>query len=307
MPEQQTPNLQEVSQLQTQLQVNAEALNRVDMERTLLMRGVDPAALASLAKGAAPLTERARLEVERQQLKQQLRDMERHYTAAHPAVRDAATRLQQVEEQIKTLPPDPVVSEDSQDNSPAAVRLQLLDREAKRLTADQARITSQITAYRGKIEAVPVREQQMAELDRNYSITKEHYQSLLDKTFYAGMAADLERKQQAEHFTILDAAQVPERPFKPKRMLMLGAAFLAALAFSIGLAWFRDSMDSSLKVERQLQAMLPANVPLLTAIPNLPDSATRRHTLRLAVLATLVTLIGCALELGLFINLHPIL
>jgi succinoglycan biosynthesis transport protein ExoP len=307
MPEQQTANLQEVSQLQTQLQVNAEALNRLDMERTLLMHGVDPAALSSTSRGAAPLTERGRLEADRLQLKQQLRDMERRYTAAHPAVRDAATRLQQVEEQIKTLPPDPVVSEDSQDTSPAAVRLQLIDREAKRLTAEQARITSQITAYRGKIEAVPVREQQMAELDRNYSITKEHYQSLLDKTFYAGMAADLERKQQAEHFTILDAAQVPERPFKPKRLLMLAAAFLAALAFSIGLAWVKDSMDSSLKVERQLQAMLPANVPLLTAIPNLPDSATRRHALRFAVLATLVTLIGCAVEAGLLIKLHPIL
>jgi polysaccharide biosynthesis transport protein len=277
------------------------------MERTLLMRGLDPAGLGSAAKGAAPLTERGRLEAERLQLKQQLRDMERHYTAAHPAVRDAATRLQQVEEQINTLPPDPVVSEDAQDNSPATVRLQLLDREAKRLTAEQARITSQIAAYQSKIEAVPVREQQMAELDRNYSITKEHYQSLLDKTFSAGMAADLERKQQAEHFTILDAAQVPERPFKPKRMFMLPAAFLAALAFSIGLAWLKDNMDSSLKVQRQLKAMLPANVPLLTAIPNLPDSASRRHALRFAVLAALATLIGCALEAGLFIKLQPIL
>jgi polysaccharide chain length determinant protein (PEP-CTERM system associated) len=307
MPEQQTANLQEVSQLQTQLQVNAEALNRLDVERTLLMRGLDPAGAGSLPKGSAPLTERARLEAERVQLRQQLLDLEGRYTSVHPAVRQAAARMQKLEEQIKALPPDPVVSEDGQDNSPAAVRLQLLDREAKRLNAEQARITSQISAYRSKIDAVPIREQQMAELDRNYSITKEHYQSLLDKTFSAGMAADLERKQQAEHFTILDVAQVPERPFKPRRARLLPAAFLAALAFSIGLAWMKDTMDNSLKVERQLKAMLPAQVPLLTAIPRLPDSAARRRALRFAVVVVLVTLMGCALEAGLFLKLHPIL
>jgi polysaccharide biosynthesis transport protein len=306
MPEQQTANLQEVSQLQTQLQVNAEALNRVDMERTLLMRGLDTTGSGSVLKAAAPLTERARLEAQKEQLKQQVLEMEGRYTAVHPAVRDAAARLDRVEKQIKALPPDPVVP-DAQDNSPATVRLQLLDREAKRLTAEQARITSQISAYRNKIDAVPVREQQMAELDRNYSITKEHYQSLLDKTFSAGMAADLERKQQAEHFTILDAAQVPERPFKPSRMPLLLGAFLAALVFSIGLVWVKDNMDSSLKVERQLKAMLPAHVPLLTAIPKLPDAAAQRRALRFAVVAGLVTLIGCALEAGLFLKLHPIL
>jgi polysaccharide biosynthesis transport protein len=308
MPEQQAANLQALSQLQAQFQANAEALSRLEMERTLLTRGLDPDAPGSPPKTAAvPVTERARLEAERLQLKQQLIDLERRYTGAHPEMRDATARLQRVEEQLKTLPPDPPPVPDAQENSPATVRLQLLDREAKRLTADQARITAQIGSYRSKVDAVPVREQQMAELDRNYSVSKEHYQSLLDKTFSAGMAADLERKQQAEHFTILDMAQVPERPFKPKRMLMLPGAFLAALALSIGLARLKDTMDSSLKVERELKAMLPGDVPLLASIPRVPDAVSRRRALWFAVMATLVTLIGCALEAGLFIKLHPIL
>ena len=63
----------------------------------------------------------------------------------------------------------------------------------------------------------------------------------------------------------------------------------------------------TLLLVRQIKAMLPANVPLLTAIPNLPDSASRRHALRFAVLAVLATLVGCALEAGLFIKLQPIL
>ena len=118
----------------------------------------------------------------------------------------------------------------------------------------------------------------MAELNRNYSVSKDHYQSLLDKTFSAGMAADLEKKQQAEHFTILDLAQVPEKPFKPKRGLMLLGAFFGALAMSLGLAYLGDMMNSTVKFERELKAMLPANVALLAVVPQLQSASDRRST-----------------------------
>jgi len=187
------------------------------------------------------------------------------------------------------------------------VRLQILDREAKRLTEDQKRITGQMASYRSKVDAVPVREQEMAELNRNYSVSKDHYQSLLDKTFSAGMAADLEKKQQAEHFTILDLAQVPEKPFKPKRGLMLLAALLAALATSLGLAYLKDMLNGTVKFERELKSMLPASVPLLAVVPQLQAAADRRSAVRFAVIAVVISLVGCALEVGLFLKLHPIL
>ena len=141
-------------------------------------------------------------------------------------------------------------------------------------------------------------------MNRNYSVSKEHYQSLLDKTFSAGMAADLEKKQQAEHFTILDLAQVPEKPFKPKRGLLFVGAFLAALAISLGLAYVRDMMNSSVKFERELKAMLPASIPLLAVVPQLQAASDRRSSIRFAVIAVVISLIGCALEAGLFLKLH---
>lgn len=306
MPEQEAGNLQTLAQLQMQFQANADALNRLEVERTLLTRGLEPAGPARTAL-PSPVTERMRLEAERRQLKEHLLELERRYTDAHPEVTAASARLRQVEEKLKTLPSDPPVTEDSHDSSAVSVRLQLLDREAKRLTQEQARITAQMGSYRAKVDAIPVREQQMAELDRNYSVSKEHYQSLLDKTFSAEMAADLERRQQAEHFTILDRAQTPERPFKPKRQLMLPAAFLAALALSVGLACVKDALDGSVKIERELKALLPLNVPLLATVPKLRGRADRHRAVRFAVLATLATLAGCALEVGLFLKLHPIL
>lgn len=291
--------------MQTQFQANADALNRLEVERTLLSRGLENPGTGE-AKAAPVLTERAKLEDERRRLRARLQDLQNRYTSAHPEVVDTASQLQRVEDRLKTLPPDPVVAE-VHDNTAVTVRLQLLDRESKRLTQEQERITGQMASYRSKVDAVPVREQEMAELNRNYSVSKDHYQSLLDKTFSAGMAADLEKKQQAEHFTILDLAQVPEKPFKPKRGLMFIGAFLGALAMSLSLAYLADMMNSSVKFERELKAMLPANVPLLAVVPQLQSAADRRSSIRFAVIAAVISLIGCALEAGLFLKLRSIL
>jgi polysaccharide chain length determinant protein (PEP-CTERM system associated) len=302
MPEQQSANLQALSQLQTQFQANVEALNRLEVERTLLSRGLESS--GSGVVKTPPLTERARLEAERQQLKTQLQELQSRYTSAHPEVVSVTSRLQHVEDRLKVLPPDPPAAS-AQDSNSLAVRLQLLDRETKRLNDDQARLTQQMNSYRGKVDAVPVVEQQMAELNRNYGVSKEHYQSLLDKTFSAGMAADLERRQQAEHFTILDLAQVPERPFKPKRQLMIMAVLVGALALSLGLAYLKDMLNGTLKLERELKTLLPPGVPLLAAVPKLQDSAGKRRAIRFAVVAALITVIGFALEAGLYFRLHP--
>ncbi|HEX4602550.1 MAG TPA: GNVR domain-containing protein [Candidatus Angelobacter sp.] len=306
MPEQQPANMQALTQLQGQFQANADALNRLEVERTLLSRGLESNNSGSV-KTVPVVTERSRLEAERRQLKSQLQDLQNRYTSAHPEVVDTASRLQRVEERLKLMPPDPPVVAEVQDNTAVSVRLQLIDREAKRLTDDQKRITGQMGSYRAKVDAVPVREQEMAELNRNYSVSKEHYQSLLDKTFSAGMAADLEKKQQAEHFTILDLAQVPEKPFKPKRALMFLGSIFGAFAFSLGLAYGKDMLNDTLKLERELKAMLPASIPLLAAVPQLQLAADRRRSIRFVVFAVIVTLVGCALEAGLYFKLHPIL
>lgn len=303
MPEQQPANMQALTQLQGQFQANADALNRLEVERTLLSRGLE-SGNSGAEKVVPVVTERAKLESERHRLRAQLQDLQNRYTSAHPEVVDTASQLQRVETRLKALPPDPPMAAEVQDNTAVTVRLQLLDREAKRLTEEQKNLTGQMASYRAKVDAVPVREQEMAELNRNYSVSKEHYQSLLDKTFSAGMAADLEKKQQAEHFTILDLAQVPEKPFKPKRGLLFLGAFLAALAMSLGLAYVKDMMNSTVKFERELKSMLPASVPLLAVVPQLQASSDRRSSIRFAVIAVVISLIGCALEAGLFLKLH---
>ncbi len=305
IPEQQATNMQMLSQLNGQLQANSDALNRLDMQRTLLLRGDSQSVTAS---GPRPLSERARLEAEKRQLEEKLADLRRKYTADFPDTVEASQRLERVVAQLRSLPPeaDPSTDTGSKGNGDN-VQLVVINREMKRLNDDQKRIQEQIRMYRARVEASPLREQQMADLTRNYEASKANYQSLLDKTFSAGMAEDLERKQQAERFTILDTARTPERPFKPNRRALMFAALFGALAVCIGLAVGVDMLNPTIKSEAEIKNMIPANSSLLVAIPAIETPAEHRRHLMYVAVAIGVAVLACLAEAGFYWKVHPFL
>ncbi|MBZ5581446.1 MAG: hypothetical protein LAQ30_04430 [Acidobacteriia bacterium] len=78
-----------------------------------------------------------------------------------------------------------------------------------------------------------MREQEMAQITRDYEMSKENYKSLLDKQTAAAMSLDMERRQQSERFTILDRARIPEKPLKPKRPMLFAMGSAASLALGL--------------------------------------------------------------------------
>ena len=165
----------------------------------------------------------------------------------------------------------------------------------------------QTAALQARLDAVPLREQQYADLTRGYDIAKEQYRSLLTKKYSAEMAADLERKHGGENFTVLDAARIPERPFRPNRKLLLVSAFLGSWILPIVLVVGKDQMLTTVKTERHLQKILGQSVLILATIPAISVASERernRQYLRAAVFCTS----AIALLLALFLwRVHPIL
>jgi len=304
IPEQQATNMQMLAQLNAQMQANSDALNRLDMQRTVLLRGDGQTVTAT---GLRPLSERARLEAEKRQLEEKLADLRRKYTADFPDTVEASQRLERVVAQLRSLPADLDPSADTGKGGEDNVQLAVINREMKRLNDDQRRIQEQIRMYRARVEASPLREQQMADLTRNYEASKANYQSLLDKTFSAGMAEDLERKQQAERFTILDLARTPERPFKPNRRALMFAALFGALAACIALAVGVDMLNPSIKSETEIKKMIPANIPLLAAIPAIETPMEHRRHLMYIAVAIGVAVLACLVEVGFYWKVHPFL
>jgi len=303
IPEQQATNMQMLSQLNSQLQSNSDALNRLDIQRTMLLHGEGQPATAV---GPRPVSERARLEAEKRQLEDKLADLRRKYTADFPDTVEASQRLDRVTAQLRALPVDPdalASGKGGEDN----IQLSVINREMKRLTDDQKRIEEQIRMYRARVEASPLREQQMADLTRNYEVSKAEYESLLGKKHSAEMASDLDTNQQAERFTILDLARTPERPFKPDRRVMMFGSLFGALAVCIALAVAVDMVNPAIKTETDVRKILPATVGMLIAIPQIETAAERRRRLMFGALAIAICVLACCAELAFYWKVHPYL
>jgi len=303
IPEQQATNMQMLSQLNAQLQADSDALNRYEMQRTMLLRG-EPTGTVT---GPHPITERGRLEAERHQLEEKLADLRRKYTADFPDTVEASQRLERVKEQLRSLPRDPDPGTDTGKGAGDNVQLMVINREMKRLNDDQQRLEQQIHMYRARVEASPLREQQMTELTRNYEVSKAEYQSLLDKTHSAEMAADLESNQQAERFTILDPARTPERPFKPNRGAMMLGSLFGALAVGITLAVGVDMLNPTVKSEAEIKEMVPASVPLLVAIPVIETPAEHRRQMMHIAVGSGIAVLACLAEVVFYWKVHPFL
>jgi len=147
----------------------------------------------------------------------------------------------------------------------ATVRTQLavVKKELDMRVAERQRILRNIAEYQNKVERLPLREQELAAVTRDYEISKTNYKSLLDKKLSAGMATEMERRQQAERFTLQDPARVPTKPFKPKRLVLNGGVIFAGLALGLALALAIEFRRNQFLGEWEL----PPTVTVLGRVP----------------------------------------
>jgi hypothetical protein len=144
-------------------------------------------------------------------------------------------------------------------------QLALIEKELETRNAEQAQIKAEMGSYQSRVEKLPVREQQMAALTRDYETSKQNYQSLLDKKNSATMASDMERSEQSERFTVADPARVPEKPVKPRRELMYLLSSVGSLALCIVLAVGIEARKARFLGEWEL----PSTITVLGRIPEI--------------------------------------
>lgn len=229
-------------------------------------------------------------------LRNQLRNLKFRYSDKHPDViklQAAIAKLEQeqaAEQEAGSSDADSEELSGDTDTSGLAVsegmslfdaqkedlfaQLQMIGREVHNLHQDQKKIKEQMETYLRRIESGPQIEQMLVDLSRGYDQIRENYRSLLQKKFQAGLAENLERAQQAEQFTILDPAKLPDKPFKPRtRKILLLGCFLSLTA-GFGLAFLREYLDSSFFSAKELESSV--QIPVLASVPVITTDKDRR-------------------------------
>jgi polysaccharide chain length determinant protein (PEP-CTERM system associated) len=310
LPQQENSLLSTLSNMRVQLQGCQDAINRGEADKAMLETALSSAETfqstleqslrpraRSRAAGFDSVGTRPKLDSE--VLQERLDNLKTRYTADHPEVQDLEERIRRAKRDEQRELADSVrvagsmkSASDHADDGPVIatpdllrerervstlrVRLSTVNREIEAQKQVRDRIVSEIQQYEERINRLPLVEQQMAAVTRDYENSKANYKSLLDKELAAGIATDMERSQKSERFTIMDAAKVPEKPFKPKRLAIAAAGSLGGLIVGFLAGFLLEWRKRTLLGEWELpfDVVVLGRVPVIRLEPVTASSGT---------------------------------
>ncbi len=307
LPEQQQSNLQILSSLEVQLHAAVNALDRAEQEKTYLesMRAEyqalqrsqeDQDSSLSISSGS-PGT------VALNDLRRRLTELESKYTPQHPDVVSLKEQIAELEASEARLKPGRSEKQEGKAGTvlgTQAERLRLPEIES-RLRAVALEIENQrkqsddlsrrIGQIQSRLNLTPEREQQLAEVRRNYENSRENYQSLLQKRLQSELATNLEKRQQGEQFRIIDPASLPQKPVEPNRAQIILIGWVLGLCGGVGFPVLREITDGTLRTERDVNRW--TEIPVLMSLPILKSRGDeirgrRRRLLEIVAVAVLV-------------------
>jgi polysaccharide chain length determinant protein (PEP-CTERM system associated) len=280
LPEQMTSNLRTLDRLQVELQTINDSLKSAEDRKVLYQ-----AQLADLEKqytsmkpGVSIDTGLTLLLSRIEQLKEELSRLQALYKESYPDIALLKNQILELEEQLahsgsSEQATKATASIQSPLLSPSfisqrqviATQLQALNSEIASLRAKQNRTAALIRDYENRVEVTFGHEQQLLDLTRDYEMSRQNYQALLQKRLNARISENLEKRQKAEQFRIIDPAKIPEKPYKPDRVKIIILGSLLSVGAMAGLIFLRDFLKPSYHRPEDFQDTV--QLPVLATIP----------------------------------------
>jgi polysaccharide chain length determinant protein (PEP-CTERM system associated) len=259
-----------VQELPELMQVNMQELNRVDMsveryyEQLRSLKEREGSLLVEVATVSPRLSDQNRLV----DLQQKLGQLKTVYSDHYPDVIHLQSEINKLEKSLATTPKagEPAIEKSI---NPAYITLN------SQLTGVKAEIESvqrQISGLEKQrdelnrhIAATPGVEQSFRELLNERDSMKLKYGDLMNKYMEARTAQGLEKEQKGERFTMIDPAQVPEKPYKPNRIAIMLIGIVLGMGAGVGLVALREFTDDAVRDAGTLA--MATSFPVLAAIP----------------------------------------
>ncbi|MGI4757112.1 MAG: GumC family protein [Janthinobacterium lividum] len=284
LPGQQEPNMGMLTSLNTQLQASTQQLARMEQDRAYQQSLLSQMQTARDSAGApvmaaAPDERQAQLA----QLQADEADLTARYTADYPdviATRRKIADLKRAMQQPQTRSNTPGApkSQESLGVQQLRAALQASDAGINAKRAEVSQIQGNVKLYQDRISSSPLVEEEYKALTRDYQTAQKFYDDLLAKMNQSKMATSLQRRQQGEQFSLMDAANLPDSPSYPKRSLFGVGGFVLGLLLGASVSALLEYRNTAIRSEDDIYAFLQLNT--LAAIERvksepLPPSSDR--------------------------------
>jgi succinoglycan biosynthesis transport protein ExoP len=256
LPEQTQANLQTLSSLRQQLEINGTSL-RHQQERLSMMQRQLQTLEQDAANGLAVVSSGNVVPDRVATLEAELAAARAMYTERHPEVQRLDAELKTAVQEAVAPQPRPTVDRKARLQVDPAYRQLQADRDATMLSIRElehsaATIRAQIGDYQGRVEAAPMVEQQLASVQREYDLAQKQYGDLSAKVANATMAESVARNRDGEQFALIYPASLPREPVSPIPSRLMLFALMGGLCIGGALALGREYLDASVHSTRDL-------------------------------------------------------
>ena len=254
------------------------------------------------------VTRKAALQGELTRMKQELRDKHPDVIAKQKEIDQVKEQMdqmdagwkEQIAEKQKKLERRPDVGAKN-----VEAEMRLIEGEIKRNQALLAKNEQQIGDIVTRINSVPGVEVALGAIERDYQMKKAVLDDLLAQQQKIALGAEAASQQQGEGIEVVDAANLPQKPVAPKRLMLSSLGLAAGLGLGLVLVGIFEG-PRLLTIQNTEDARHYTGLPVLLAVPELltPQEARslprRRRLLLIAgVIATIVSIPALALALKL--------
>jgi len=280
LPVQLDANLRTLDRLQLELQSVTASLKTNEDRKLVLeeqMRYSAPMVSPEIQGSLAGELESARAE---------LGQMLSVFKESYPDVIIMKKRIKDLERQLQgeTGREEPAKEESAPPSvmHPAYAELMALKSQITTLARRESNIRRQLDEYAGRVELTPASEQQLTDLQRDYDISLQNYQALLEKKMSARLSENLEKRQKGARFRVVDPANLPQSPDQPNKPLVLSLGTAGGAAAGLALVFFVEFMNPAFRKPEDFDGVIDS--PVLTSIPLFPIEQLLKPETRLTVL-----------------------
>ena len=188
-----------------------------------------------------------------QTLEQDLSDLKRKYSELTATVKPGYPKAMALKKQIDTL-------QANLDRQKQALT-QNINQEYQASLAREKYLDQLIHQQEQLVDVVSQKTIQYNILKRDVDTNQSLYDGVLQRMKEAQVSAGLN----ASNIMVVDPAQVPKGPAKPRVMINLALGFILGLSLGVGLAFFQEYLDNTLKTPDEVESLL--RLPSLGLIP----------------------------------------